>query len=243
MIVGLAPIACDNGQRAGAREIGQARASPTTLYMSANSTAQPNPDVKTFYDRLISRGKPPKSPVPPRSRKSSSSPTPSCEEIDSGSPDTLRIHITDPHPIATRLHRAFEDIAHTRILPIALASTGLPLKVMAVLRAMTKVSRMRARLVVNSSVRASTGNPARIPRQIRERQHDDRARGLGGRSVATLRAGSRRGSATRRPRSQPSAPRARRRAGNPKRLFCGVGAAGVTGPAGFSCAGLPTSSE
>jgi hypothetical protein len=45
----------------------------------------------------------------------------------------------DPHLGGARLHRAFQHIAHAQSLPFALASTGLPLYVKAVLRAITKV--------------------------------------------------------------------------------------------------------
>ena len=58
MIVGLAPIACDTGQRSGAREIKGGRAHlRSALYMPAFSAAQHNPDLKAFYDRLIASGK------------------------------------------------------------------------------------------------------------------------------------------------------------------------------------------
>ena len=70
MIVGLAPIACDSGQHAGAREIRGGREHVrTALYMPANSAAQHNPDIKTFYDRLISRGKLPKVAITAAMRK------------------------------------------------------------------------------------------------------------------------------------------------------------------------------
>ena len=58
MIVGLAPIACDSGQREGTREIRGGRAHVrTALYMPAHSAAQHNPDLKIFYNRLIASGK------------------------------------------------------------------------------------------------------------------------------------------------------------------------------------------
>src|SRR5271170_5316753 len=70
MIVGLAPIACDSGQHAGKREIkGGRKHVRTALYMPANSAAQHNPDIKTFYDRLISRGKLPKVAITAAMRK------------------------------------------------------------------------------------------------------------------------------------------------------------------------------
>jgi transposase len=70
MIVGLAPIACDSGQHAGKREIkGGRKHVRTALYMPANCAAQHNPDIKTFYDRLISRGKLPKVAITAAMRK------------------------------------------------------------------------------------------------------------------------------------------------------------------------------
>jgi len=58
MIVGLAPIACDSGQRTGTREIrGGRKHLRTALYMPANSAKQHNPDLKIFHDRLIKAGK------------------------------------------------------------------------------------------------------------------------------------------------------------------------------------------
>jgi transposase len=58
MIVGLAPIACDSGQKTGRREIrGGRKHLRTALYMPANSAKQHNPDLKIFHDRLIKAGK------------------------------------------------------------------------------------------------------------------------------------------------------------------------------------------
>jgi transposase len=58
MIVGLAPLARDSGQRAGPRQIrGGRRHLRTALYMPANSAAQHNPDLKVFYARLLANGK------------------------------------------------------------------------------------------------------------------------------------------------------------------------------------------
>src|SRR5271170_5593015 len=93
MIVGLAPIACDSGQHAGKREIkGGRKHVRTALYMPANCAAQHNPDIKTFYDRLISRGKLPKVAITAAMRKLVILANTSCEKIDSGSPDTLDSH-------------------------------------------------------------------------------------------------------------------------------------------------------
>ena len=58
MIVGLAPVANDSGERRGTRSIRGGRANVrTALYMPANSAARHNPDMKVFYDRLIAKGK------------------------------------------------------------------------------------------------------------------------------------------------------------------------------------------
>ena len=58
MLVGLAPLADDSGERHGTRSIGGGRANVrTALYMPANSAARYNPDMKVFYDRLIAKGK------------------------------------------------------------------------------------------------------------------------------------------------------------------------------------------
>ena len=61
MIVGLAPVADDSGQRRGTRAIKGGRANVrAALYMPANSAARHNPDLKAFYGRLIASGKKPK---------------------------------------------------------------------------------------------------------------------------------------------------------------------------------------
>ena len=58
MLVGLAPLADDSGERRGTRSIRGGRANVrTALYMPANSAARHNPDLKVFYDRLIAKGK------------------------------------------------------------------------------------------------------------------------------------------------------------------------------------------
>lgn len=58
MLVGLAPLANDSGERRGARSIRGGRANVrSALYMPANSAARHNPDMKAFYDRLIAKGK------------------------------------------------------------------------------------------------------------------------------------------------------------------------------------------
>ena len=58
MIAGLAPIACDSGERNGARHIRGGRPRlRRSLYMAALSAAQCNPPLKAFYDRLRADGK------------------------------------------------------------------------------------------------------------------------------------------------------------------------------------------
>lgn len=58
MIAGLAPIACDSGERTGARHIKGGRAHVRkALYMAALSAARFNPGLRQFYSRLIAAGK------------------------------------------------------------------------------------------------------------------------------------------------------------------------------------------
>lgn len=61
MLMGLAPVACDSGQRNGPRHIhGGRTAARTGIYMAALSAARFNPDLKAFHDRLLATGKPAK---------------------------------------------------------------------------------------------------------------------------------------------------------------------------------------
>lgn len=61
MLVGLAPIARDSGQNSGQRHIHGGRAQVRqSLYMAALAAARYNPDLKVFYQRLRSAGKPAK---------------------------------------------------------------------------------------------------------------------------------------------------------------------------------------
>lgn len=61
MLAGLAPVACDSGDQKGARHIQGGRGDVRrALYMAAVSAARCNPQLKTFYDRLIAAGKRPK---------------------------------------------------------------------------------------------------------------------------------------------------------------------------------------
>ena len=58
MLAGLAPVACESGQRNGPRHIRGGRpAVRTGIYMAAHSAARHNPNLKTFYDRLVAAGK------------------------------------------------------------------------------------------------------------------------------------------------------------------------------------------
>ena len=53
LIAGLAPIACDSGEQAGARHIRGGRPQlRRALYMAALSATRCNPDLKAVYDRL-----------------------------------------------------------------------------------------------------------------------------------------------------------------------------------------------
>ena len=81
----------------------------------------------------------------------------------------------DAHAVLIALHRAFENIAHAQILaPIALASTGLSLKVMAVLRAMTEAA-ADAREIGGEVFGDAVGEIifGRVVREICEGQHHD----------------------------------------------------------------------
>ena len=58
MLAGLAPLACDSGQRNGPRRIrGGRQAVRTGIYMAAHSAARFNPHLKRFYERLLAAGK------------------------------------------------------------------------------------------------------------------------------------------------------------------------------------------
>jgi transposase len=61
MLAGLAPIACDSGQKIGKRRIRGGRAIVRTgTYMAALSAIIHNPPLAAFYDRLVGAGKPKK---------------------------------------------------------------------------------------------------------------------------------------------------------------------------------------
>jgi transposase len=61
MLVGLAPIADDSGDRTGTRSIRGGRAGLRTgIYMAAHAATKSNPGLKAFYDRLVAAGKLPK---------------------------------------------------------------------------------------------------------------------------------------------------------------------------------------
>jgi transposase len=60
-LVGVAPLNCDSGKYRGRRRIMGGRAEVRhSLYMAAVSALRYNPAIKSFYDRLIDAGKPPK---------------------------------------------------------------------------------------------------------------------------------------------------------------------------------------
>ena len=61
MLAGLAPIACDTGQKTGQRRIRGGRAGVRrALYMAALAAARHNPQFAAVYKRLKANGKPPK---------------------------------------------------------------------------------------------------------------------------------------------------------------------------------------
>ena len=60
-LVGVAPMNCDSGRYKGRRRIIGGRANVRrSLYMAAVASLRHNPMIKTFYDKLIDAGKPPK---------------------------------------------------------------------------------------------------------------------------------------------------------------------------------------
>lgn len=60
-LVGVAPMNCDSGRYKGRRRIIGGRADVRrSLYMAAVASLRHNPMIKTFYDKLINAGKPPK---------------------------------------------------------------------------------------------------------------------------------------------------------------------------------------
>ena len=60
-LVGVAPLNCDSGRFRGRRRIKGGRANVRhKLYMATVSAIRHNPVIKTFYNRLIDAGKPPK---------------------------------------------------------------------------------------------------------------------------------------------------------------------------------------
>lgn len=60
-LVGVAPLNCDSGKYRGPRRIMGGRAEVRrSLYMAAVAALRYNPTIKSFYDRLIDAGKPPK---------------------------------------------------------------------------------------------------------------------------------------------------------------------------------------
>ena len=60
-LVGLAPLANDSGRHTGRRTVFGGRASVRqALYMAALVASRRNPTIRTFYERLLASGKPPK---------------------------------------------------------------------------------------------------------------------------------------------------------------------------------------
>ena len=60
-LVGLAPLARDSGKHTGRRMVFGGRASVRhALYMAALVASRRNPTIRTFYQRLLASGKPPK---------------------------------------------------------------------------------------------------------------------------------------------------------------------------------------
>lgn len=60
-LVGVAPMNCDSGRYKGRRRIIGGRADVRrSLYMAAVASLRHSPMIKTFYDKLINAGKPPK---------------------------------------------------------------------------------------------------------------------------------------------------------------------------------------
>jgi transposase len=61
MLAGLAPIACESGQKIGKRRIRGGRSNVRTgTYMAALSAIVHNPPLVAFYDRMVGSGKPKK---------------------------------------------------------------------------------------------------------------------------------------------------------------------------------------
>lgn len=58
LLAGLAPLACDSGDKRGERHIRGGRADVrASIYMAAIAAARSNPDLKAFYRRLRAKGK------------------------------------------------------------------------------------------------------------------------------------------------------------------------------------------
>jgi transposase len=61
MLAGLAPVACDSGDKTGQRRTRGGRPHVrTAIYMAAVTAAPFNPNLATFYKRLRTAGKPAK---------------------------------------------------------------------------------------------------------------------------------------------------------------------------------------
>ena len=147
----------------------------------------------------------------------------------------------DPHPIAARLHRAFENIAHAQILADRLGVDRLALE------GHGRVARddegvADARETGGQFVGQGVDEVVlpRIARQVGEGQTTIERRAASAGVFAATLAGR---FALRSHHAPPaittsSAASAAASGASPKRLFCGVGAAGVTGSAGFAASAL-----
>ena len=60
-LVGVAPLACDSGKRQGGRHVWGGRSDVrAVLYMATLTAARSNPEIRRFYEHLLSKGKPKK---------------------------------------------------------------------------------------------------------------------------------------------------------------------------------------
>jgi transposase len=60
-LVGVAPLNCDSGTWRGKRMVWGGRANVrSVLYMAALTGSRHNPALRSFYQRLVAHGKPPK---------------------------------------------------------------------------------------------------------------------------------------------------------------------------------------
>src|SRR5271168_732888 len=88
-------------------------------------TAQPNTTPTSRPSTIVSSAgeNSPKLPLPPQCENSSSSQTPSCEKIDSGSPDTLDSHHRCSSGRASRVHLPPQG---GKVFPIVTSESATP---------------------------------------------------------------------------------------------------------------------